>query len=184
MWPHDPGWGFKSQQGWGNFLIFKNYLCNLPIGKNFNEKLPSPVKGLPICSSLWMLQETHLYWHIYVFVSFDCSIPLLGLISTGSEKWALFWRFRAEPLIFCWDIYVFVSFNRSIPLLGLILTGLEKWALFWRFHAELLISCWDNYVFVSFDHSIPLLRLISTNLEKRALFWRFHAELLIFCWDI
>ena len=26
-----------------------------------NEKLPSPVKGLPICSSLWMLQETHLY---------------------------------------------------------------------------------------------------------------------------
>ena len=26
-----------------------------------NEKLPSPVKGLPICSSLWMLQETPLY---------------------------------------------------------------------------------------------------------------------------
>ena len=31
------------------------------IGKVANEKLPSPVKGLLICSSLWMLQETHPY---------------------------------------------------------------------------------------------------------------------------
>ena len=90
------------------------------------------------------------------FVSFDCSIPLFGLILTGLEKWALFWRFSAEMLISHWDIYVFVSFDHSIPLFGLISTGSEKWALFWRFRAETLISHWDIYVFVSFDHSIPL----------------------------
>ena len=83
------------------------------------------------------------------FCKFDHSIPLFGLILTGSEKWALFWRFCAETLISCWDIYVFVSFDCSIPLFGLILTGSEKRALFWRFHAETLISCWDIYVFVS-----------------------------------
>ena len=27
--------GFKSQQRWGIFLIFKNYLCKLPIGNKF-----------------------------------------------------------------------------------------------------------------------------------------------------
>ena len=53
---------------------------------------------------------------------FDHSIPLFGLFSTSSEKWALFWRFRAETLISCWDIYVFVTFDHSIPLFGLILT--------------------------------------------------------------
>ena len=94
------------------------------------------------------------HWDIYVFVSFDHSIPLFGLISTGSEKWALFWRFHAEMLISHWDIYVFVSFDHSIPLFGLISTGSEKWALFWRFHAEMLISHWDIYVFVSFNCSI------------------------------
>ena len=97
------------------------------------------------------------HWDINVFVSFNHSIPLFGLILTSSEKWALFWRFHAETLISHWDIYVFVSFNCSIPLFGLILTGSQKWALFWRFHAETLISHWDIYVFVSFDHSIPLL---------------------------
>ena len=130
----------------------------------------------------WLKMVVH--WDIYIFISFTCSIPLFGLISTGSEKWALFWRFRAEILISCWDIYVFVSFDRSIPLFGLISTGSEKQALFWRFHAEILISCWDIYVFVSFDHSIPLFGLISTGSEKQALFWRFHAEILISCWDI
>ena len=28
-------WGLKSQQRLGNFLIFKNYLCKLPIGNKF-----------------------------------------------------------------------------------------------------------------------------------------------------
>ena len=105
-------------------------------------------------------------WDIYVFVSFVSSILLFGLISTGSEKWALFWRFCAEILISCWDIYVFVSFDCSIPLFGLISTGSEKQALFWRFHAKALIFCWDIYVFVSFDHSIWLFGLISTWLRK------------------
>ena len=91
------------------------------------------------------------HWDIYVFVSFDHSIPLFGLILTGSGKWALFWRFHAETLISHWDIYVFVSFDHSIPLFGLFSTSSEKWALFWRFHAETLISCWDIYVFVSFE---------------------------------
>ena len=123
-------------------------------------------------------------WDIYVFVSFDCSIPLFGLILTGSKKWALFWRFHAETLIFYWDIYVFVSLDSSIPLFRFILTSSVKWALFWRFCAETLISCWDIYVFVSFDRSIPLFGLILIGSDKRTLFWRFHAETLISCWDI
>ena len=47
--------------------IFWNQSCrsasvtHLVRGNQYNEKLPSPVKGLAICSSLWMLQETHLY---------------------------------------------------------------------------------------------------------------------------
>ena len=118
------------------------------------------------------------------FISFDHSIPLFGLISTGSLNWALFWRFCAKILISCWDIYVFVSFDRSIPLFGLISTGSRKRALFWRFRAEILISCWDINVFGSFDCSIPLFGLISTSSEKQALFWKFHAEALIWCWDI
>ena len=100
------------------------------------------------------------------FWSFNRSIPLFRLISTGSEKWALFWRFRAEMLISRWDIYVFGSINHSIPLFGLISTSLEKWALFWRFRAETLISRSDIYVFVSFDCSIPLFGLISTSLKN------------------
>ena len=66
------------------------------------------------------------HWDIYVFVTFDHSIPLFGLILTGSEKRTLFWRFHAEMLISHWDIYVFVSFDRSIPLFGLISTGSKK----------------------------------------------------------
>ena len=112
------------------------------------------------------------------------TILLFGLILTGSEKWALFWRFRAEALISHWNIYVFVSFDCSIPLFGLILTSSEKGALFWRFRAEILISCWDIYVFVSFDCSILLFGLILTGSEKWALFWRFRAEVLVSCWDI
>ena len=114
-------------------VVKKLYLTS----RLLNEKLPLPVKGLPICNSLWMLQETH------VFVSFGHSIPLLGLILASSEKQALFWRFHSELLIFRWDIYVFISFSCSIQPLGLILTSSEKWALFWRLHAELLIFHWD-----------------------------------------
>ena len=113
---------------------------------------------------------------MFLKISFDRSIPLFGLISTSSEKQALFWRFHAEALILSWDIYVFVSFDCSIPLFGLISTGSEKQALFWRFRAEALISHWDIYVFVSFDRSIPLFGLILTGSEKQALFWKFRAE--------
>ena len=127
----------------------------------------------------WYPTEIFMY-----FISFDHSIPLFGLFSTSSEKWALFWRFHAETLMSCWDIYVFVSFDHSIPLFQLISTSSEKWAQFWTFHAETLILCWDIYVFVSFDRSIPLFGLNLTGSEKWALFWRFHAETLISCWDI
>ena len=153
-------------------------------------------------------------WDIYVFVSFNHSIALFGLISTGSEKWALFWRFCAEMLISCWDIYVFVSFSfiwTHCSLLRYLCIhkfdhsiyhylwthfGSEKRALFWRFHVDrktspvlrfhavMLISCWDIYPFISFNHSIPLFGLILTSSEKWALFWRFCAEMLISCWDI
>ena len=105
--------------------------------------------------------------YLCFFLSFNHSIPLFGLISTGSEKWALFWTFHAETLISCWDIYVFVNFDHSIPLFGLILTGSEKWALIWRFHAEMLISHWDIYDFVTFDCSIPLFGLILTRSKNK-----------------
>ena len=87
---------------------------------------------------------------IFMFLYLDRSIPLFGLISTSSEKRALFWRFHAETLISCWDFNVFVSFHRSRPLFGLISTGSEKWALFRWFRTETLISCWDIYVFCKF----------------------------------
>ena len=106
---------------------------------------------------------------IYVFVGCDHSIPLVGLILTGLEKQALFWRFHAEAMILCWDIHDFVSFDRSNTLFGLISTSSEKWALFWRFHAEILISCWDISDFVSFDCSILFFGLILTRLGKLSL---------------
>ena len=105
-------------------------------------------------------------WDIYAFISFDHSIPLLGLILTNSEKEPLFWRFHAEMMISLWDIYLFVIFDHSIPLFGLILSDSKKRALFWRFHAETLISHWDIYVFVSFNHSIPLFGFIFDRLRE------------------
>ena len=128
--------------------------------------------------SFWLAQKNkpcsegfvQKHWYptqIFLFLLVSI-VPLFGLILTGSQIWALFWRFRAETLISHWGIYVFVSFDRSIPLFGLIFTGLEKWALFWRFHAETLISHWDIYVFVSFDRSISLFGLSLTGLEKRS----------------
>ena len=129
---------------------------------------------------------------IYVFVSFDRSIPLFGLIPTSSEKRALFWRFHAETLISCWDIYVLVSFDHSIPLFGIILTGSEKRALFWRFCAEMLISHSDISVFVSFDRTTiwshfdrlrkmsPVLKVSCRNIDIQlryfcfCKFWSYH----------
>ena len=119
---------------------------------------------------------------IYVFVSFDHSIPLFELISTSLEKRALFRRFRAETLISHSDISVFVSFDHT-----------TIWTHFNRLGKTspvLKVSCrnidipWDIYVFVSFDRSIPLFGIILTGSEKRALFWRFCAETLISHSDI
>ena len=106
--PHLPP--LSSQKKWNaHFWITFNFwwLAGLvngleshlpPLSSQKNKKLASPVKGLPICSSLWMLLETHLHWDIYVFISFSCNIPLLGLISTGPEKRALFWRFSCRTV--------------------------------------------------------------------------------------
>ena len=146
-----------------NSLSFSTF--SIPFTPNW-LKMTHNAKFCQKCGLDWLKMVVHS--DIYIFVSFACSIPLFGLILTGSEKWALFWRFCAEALISHWDIYVFVSFDHSIPLFGIILTGSEKRALFWRFHAEALISHWDIYVFVSFDCSIPLFGLISTGSEKRA----------------
>ena len=50
------------------------------------------------------------------FISFDHSIALLGLILTGSDKWALFWRFGEDRSRFCWDIYsACLKFNQNCP---------------------------------------------------------------------
>ena len=117
-----------------------------------------------------------------VFISFHRSIPLFGLISTGWDKWALFWRFHAKTLISHWDIYAFVSFHRSIPLFGLILTGSEKRALFWRFRAETLISHSDISVFVSFDRTTIWTHF--DRLAKMSPVLKVSPETLISCWDI
>ena len=105
-------------------------------------------------------------WDIYAFISFDHSIPLLGLILTNSEKEPC-----SEGFMQKWwypsEIFIFLSFfDHSIPLFGLILSDSKKRALFWRFHAETLITHWDIYVFVSFDHSIPLFGFIFTGSEN------------------
>ena len=149
-------------------IIAYHYLDSFQQVKVSCRNIDIPLRYLCFCKFPTEIAETLISrWDIYVFVSFDHSIPLFGLISTSLEKWALFWRFCAETLISRWDIYVFVSFNHSIPLFGLT-----------------LISHWDIYVFVSFYSSIPLFGLISTSLEKRALFWRFRAETLISRSDI
>ena len=135
-----------------NVDILLRYLCFCKfwiIAYHYLDSFQPAQKNEP-CSEGFV--QKHWYpTEIFMFhVSFDHSIPLFGLISTSSEKWVLFWRFRAETLISCWDIYVFVDFNSSIPLFWLISTISEKQALFWRFCAEMLISHWDIYVFVSF----------------------------------
>ena len=50
-------------------------------------------------------------WDIYVFVSVDHSIPLVGLILTGFEKQELFWRFCAEMLIVLLRYLCFCKFR-------------------------------------------------------------------------
>ena len=145
------------------------------------------------------------HWDIYVFVSFDHSIPLsLDSFQPAWNQWALFWRFCAETLISCSDIYVFVSFDHS-PLFGLILTVRKT-------SPVLKVSCRnvdiplrnfcfckfrryppaaDIYVFVSFNSSIPLFGLISTSLEMSPvlkvsqIFMKVLCrKTLISCWDI
>ena len=117
------------------------------------------------CTPLEMFgaDQSRFHWDIRVFVSFDHSIALLRLISTGSEKWALFWRFGADWLRFHWDIRVFVTFDHSIALLGLILTSLEKQALFRRLGADRSDIFNFLSVLIIAYHSLDSFRLAQKN---------------------
>ena len=78
-------------------------------------------------------------WDIRVFISFDHSIALLGLILTGFRKMSpvlKVWCRSVEILLRY--LQAFISFDHlTIALLGLISTGSQKSKpLFWRFGAD------------------------------------------------
>ena len=53
--------------------------------------------------------------HDSAFISFDHSIALLGLISTGSQKWVLFWRFGADRSKSTEIFKFLLKFNQNCP---------------------------------------------------------------------
>ena len=71
------GWGFKSQQRWGNFLIFKNCRCKFPIGNKFQlknnsnssypGKQPNIDRSAPRSVPRW-LYETNLFAQLAIIL--------------------------------------------------------------------------------------------------------------------
>ena len=105
------GLGFKSQQRWGNFLLFKNYFCKLPIANKFQLGKMSNI----FFSDLARRLKVYLFKQKYFSIN-KSLIDISGPLFLRRVKFHLFYYYFRY-------IHIFACHFNTIKFKGFINSG-------------------------------------------------------------